>query len=168
MQRRTLLRLGIASAAVLAIAGTGASWLRPGWSDGRLTRPGRDVFAATARAVLDGILPTEPTAQQRALAAHLDRLDAAIAAFPAPTRDEISLLLALLASPPGRRGLAGLATPWADAAVDDIQQALQSMRTSTVSLRMQAYHALRDLTNAAWFADPLTWDALGYPGPRPL
>ena len=30
----------------------------------------------------------------------------------------------------------------------------------------QAYQALRDLTNAAWFADPEAWSAIGYPGPQ--
>ena len=39
------------------------------------------------------------------------------------------------------------------------------MRVSGVSLREQAYHALRDLTNAAWFAERSTWSALGYDGP---
>ena len=40
------------------------------------------------------------------------------------------------------------------------------MRTSRIGLRQQAYHALRDLTNAAYFADPQTWPLMGYPGPR--
>jgi len=42
------------------------------------------------------------------------------------------------------------------------------MRVSGTTLRRQAYHALRDLTQAAYFSDPGTWAALGYPGPRPL
>ena len=40
------------------------------------------------------------------------------------------------------------------------------MRLSTLALRQQAFHAMRDLINAAWFADPSTWAAIGYPGPR--
>ena len=39
------------------------------------------------------------------------------------------------------------------------------MRTSTLELRQQAYHALRDLTNAAFYANPDVWPLLGYPGP---
>jgi hypothetical protein len=43
---------------------------------------------------------------------------------------------------------------------------LQGLRTSSLSLRQQVYHALRDLTNAAWFADAAAWSAIGYPGQR--
>ena len=39
------------------------------------------------------------------------------------------------------------------------------MRLSSVTLRQQAYHALHDIVNGAYFADPATWTALGYPGP---
>ena len=39
------------------------------------------------------------------------------------------------------------------------------MRASRIALRQQAYHALRDLTHAAYFADAATWARLGYPGP---
>ena len=35
-----------------------------------------------------------------------------------------------------------------------------------LALRQQAYHALRDLTNAAHYADPQIWALMGYPGPR--
>lgn len=165
MQRRRLLQLGLASAAVLALGGGAAALWRPGWAGGRLTSSGRRVFRAVARAVLDGTLPTEPTAQQAALDAQLQRLDDAVRAFPAATQAELSQLLALLDAAPGRIALAGLTTGWDDASVAEAQQALQTMRTASLALRQQAYHALRDLTNAAWYADPSTWPALGYPGP---
>ena len=81
---------------------------------------------------------------------------------------ELRTLLGVLLHPVGRRLLAGLAPPWSDASIEQLQSALQDMRTSRLALRQQAYHALRDLTNAAYFADPQTWPALGYPGPRAL
>ncbi len=74
-------------------------------------------------------------------------------------------MLALLAAAPGRRLLAGLADDWPQASTADIARALQSMRTSPLAVRQQVYHALRDLTNAAWYVDEATWPALGYPGP---
>lgn len=168
MQRRSLLKLGIGAAAVLAVAGGGIALLRPGIEAGRLAPAGREVFGAVARAVLDGVLPPDATEQARALQAHLDRVDTTIAAFPAATRAELSQLLALLGSAAGRIGLAGLRTHWSDASVEQTQQALQGMRTASLSLRQQAYHALRDLTNAAYFADAATWPAMGYAGPRDL
>lgn len=59
MQRRTLFKLGIASAAVLPIAGGAAALLQPGLRGGRLSSTGREVFAAAGRAILDKGLPAE-------------------------------------------------------------------------------------------------------------
>ena len=168
MQRRSLLKLGIGSAVVLAVAGGGIALLRPGIERGRLAPAGREVFEAVARGVLDGVLPNDASARSAALKAHLQRLDATIAAFPAATRAELSQLLALLGSTAGRLGLAGLRSDWPQADIAQIQQALQGMRTASLALRQQAYHALRDLTNAAYFADALTWPAMGYAGPPDL
>lgn len=168
MQRRTLLKLGVAAGAVLAVAGGGLALLRPGWIDGHLSASGREVFGAVARAVLDGSLPTDPAAQRAAIAAHLGRLDVTIAGFPAAVRGELADLLGLLGMAPGRLAFAGLAPSWGEASVAELQAALQDMRTSRLALRQQAYHALRDLTNAAYYADPSTWAQLSYPGPREL
>lgn len=168
VQRRRLLQLGVLAAAGLAVVGGGVALLRPGLTDGHLTLDGRRVFEAVARAVLDGSLPRQDAAHTQALMAHLTRLNEAIAAFPIATQQELAQLLALLVSPPGRIALAGLATPWERADVPQLQAALQGMRTSSLALRQQAYHALRDLTNAAYYADPTTWPLLGYPGPRAL
>lgn len=169
MQRRTLLKLGAGSAFVLAAAGGGLALLRGGLTaDGRLTPSAREVMRAVARGVLDGLLPTEPAPRQIALDEHLGRLDIAVAAFPQATRQELSQLLALLASTPGRWALMGLAADWAAATTDQVSNGLQTLRQSALGLRQQAYHALRDLTNAAWFADRRQWAALGYAGPLDL
>lgn len=168
MQRRTLLKLGLAGAAVLAVAGAGVAWLQAGVDHGRLTPAGRRVFEAVARAVLDGSLPAEPAERAAALAAHLDRLDALLATLPESTRQELSRLLGLLAMAPGRWALAGLVHDWSTASVGAVQKALSRMRTSPLQPRQLAYHALRDLTNAAYFADPAAWRTMGYPGPREL
>ncbi len=165
MQRRTLLRLGLGSAALIAVVGGGVALMQPALRNGQLTASGRGVFSAVARAVLDGSLPAAPAAQQAALTAHLSRLDSAIAAFPAATQAELSQLLSLLASAPGRIGLMGLTADWDVATVPQIQAAMQGLRTSSLALRQQTYHALRDLTNAAFYADAEAWKLMGYPGP---
>jgi len=97
---------------------------------------------------------------------HLQRVDDVLFAFPQAVQAELSQLLAILASAPGRVALAGLHTSWPDASVTQIQSALQGMRSSSLALKQQAYQALRDLTNAAYYADPSAWGVLGYPGPR--
>lgn len=165
MKRRRWLQLGVGAGVLLALAGGGVSVWRPGWRDGALTEGGREVFSAVARAVLAGCLPDDPAVQRVALQAHLQRLDASIAGLAPATRRELSDLLALLGTAVGRRALAGLDTPWLEAGTADVQQALDDMRRSSSTVRQQAYHALRDLTNAAWFADAGSWALTGYPGP---
>ena len=168
MQRRTLLKLGLGATVLLGLAGGGLAMLKPGLSGGRLSASAQAVFGALARAVLHGSLPSDAAERQTAIAEHLQRLESAVAAFPAATQAELSQLLALLSSTAGRVGLARLHSDWHEASVTDVQLALQSMRTSGLAMRQQVYHALRDLTNAAYYADPKAWQMLGYPGPRAL
>ena len=75
-----------------------------------------------------------------------------IAALPPHAQSELSQLLALLASARRPPRLAGLAEPWPSATVADIQQALQAMRVSGISLRQQAYQALHDIVGGAYFS----------------
>ena len=166
MQRRTLLKLGVGAAVLLAVAGGGIAMLRPGLVAGRLSDSAKEIFAAVAAAVLDGSLPADKPQREAAISAHLQRLESTLAGFPAATQAELSQLLALLGSAPGRLGLAGLRTEWPHATVAELQQSLQGMRTSSLAMRQQVYHALRDLTNAAYYADPASWSLLGYPGPQ--
>lgn len=166
MRRRSFIGLGLGAAAVLAVAGGGLALLRPGLEGGRLGADARLVFAAVARGVLSDSLPPEGGAREKALAAHLDRLDSTLAGLPAHAQAELSQLLALLACAPGRMAIAGLGADWPDATVTQVQQVLQGMRTSSVAMRQQVYHALRELTNAAYFADGSAWVFMGYPGPR--
>jgi hypothetical protein len=169
MQRRTLLKVGIAGGAVLGMMAGGAALLfEPAWRDGRLTESGRRVFGAVARAVLDGRLPADVVAMQSAVASHLDRIEATVRAMPPASQRDVANLVTLLAMAPGRIALAGLPVDWPNADAALIQDSLQAMRTSRIALRQQAYHALRDLTHAAYFADRATWSQLGYPGPTTI
>lgn len=168
MQRRTLLRLGIGSAVLLALAGGGAQLLRPGLQQGRLGAPAREVLHAVARAVLDGSLPEDAAMREAALQAQVDRVEALIMGLPAATQRELSQLLGLLGTAAGRMALAGLTAPWTQASVAQLQQALEALRQSKLSLRRQAYHGLRDLTNAAFYAVPGHWALMGYPEPTEL
>jgi hypothetical protein len=165
MQRRRLLKLGLASATLLALAGGTLAVLRPGLHASRLSPAGREVFTALAPAMLEGSLPTAPSQRDQAIIAMLDRIDTLVAALPAHAQSELSQLLALLSNAAGRRALAVLDPEWPNASVAEIQHSLQAMRLSSVSLRQQAYHALHDIISGAYFAEPATWPILGYPGP---
>ncbi len=165
MQRRTLLKLGGTAAAVLAVAGGAAAWLEPGWERGSLSATGREVFVAVGKAVLDKTLPAQEGAREIAINGWLVRVNTLVSALPSHAQKELSQLLALLGNPAGRRALAGLHSPWSEAGVAEVQQALQEMRLSGLALRQQAYAALHDITAGAYFSDPSTWTVLGYPGP---
>lgn len=165
MKRRSLFKLGAASAALLALGGGAAALLQSGLQNGKLADAGREVFRAVGCAVLQGSLPAEGAARQAALDGLLERIDALTLALPPHAQDELSQLLSLLASVPGRHLLVGLDHAWTVASEADIQQAMQGMRFSSLALRQQAYAALHDITAAAYFADVSTWPQLGYPGP---
>lgn len=168
MKRRTLLVVGAGVGTLLALAGGTLALLEPGLRGGRLSAGGREMFAAVARGVLSDLLPADPAARAAAIEAHLGRLDDTFAGLPPPLQDEIQELVTLLASAPGRLALAGLRPTWAQADAAAVQAMLQDLRTSSLALRQQVYHALRNLTNAAWFADRSSWAAIGYPGPLPI
>ena len=165
MQRRTLLKLGVASAAVLAVVGGTAAWIKPGVERSALTAQGREVFRAMGLGMLDKTLPEQPAAKQAALTGLLGRIDELISALPTHAQAELSQLLAILATGAGRRALGGLAMPWPEASPVQIQTALQDMRLSSLAMRQQAYAALHDITAGAYFSEPSTWPMLGYPGP---
>lgn len=166
LQRRTLLKLGLASAVVLAVAGGAVALMQPGLQNGKLTEDARLIFARAGQTILAGTLPAEAGPNQIAINALLDRIDTFIAGTPDHVQAELSQLLGLLGTAAGRRGVVGLAAGWHDATVPEMTAAFQSMRESSVSLRVQAYQALHDITSASYFSGQESWAALGYPGPR--
>ncbi|WP_026330394.1 MULTISPECIES: hypothetical protein [Caldimonas] len=168
MQRRTFLRVGLGSALVLGSLGAGLWWWRPGWADGQFTPGARRVLVRLCEAVLACTLPEEDAARARVLEGLIARLQGFAAGLPAATRAELGQLLGLMALPPGRRWLVGLAQDWDRASLAQVQAGLEQMRQSAWVLRRQTYHALRDMINATYFSDPAQWPLLGYPGPADL
>lgn len=163
--------MGLVSAATLAVAGTGlAVWradpaLGP---SGELSWPAQGVFLAVGQAVLEGSLPNAGPERAAALAGLMERVQGVVQALPRHARAELSQLLDVLSSAPGRRVLAGLSSDWSVATVPQVQSALQDMRLSSLALRQQAYQALHDVVGGAFFSDPSQWALLGYPGPLDL
>ena len=168
MQRRTLLKLGATSAVLLTVIGGTVALIQPGLERGILTPAGREVFRAIGLGVLDKTLPEQAAAKDVALTGLLDRMDVLISGLPPHAQAELSQLLSILATGAGRRAMAGLSTPWANASVADVQAGLQDMRLSSLAARQQSYAALHDITAGAYFSEPITWLMLGYPGPLVL
>ena len=66
---------------------------------------------------------------------------------------------------PARRLLAGVSGGWSGADAAQVSAFLQDWRFHRFDMLQSAYHALHDLIIGAWYADPSTWAAIGYPGP---
>jgi hypothetical protein len=163
--RRTFLRFGVTGALLLAAAGAarGQNEYRPADGSGTLQvlrEADREVLAAITPAILAGTAATGSS-----LAAAIGSIDRAVAGLPPHLQEEVGQLLALLASWPGRRWVAGVVAPWREASVAEVSAFLERWRFSRWALLQQGYHALHDLVLAAWYARPGSWAAIGYPGP---
>ena len=168
MQRRTLLKLGLVSGTVLALAGGAAMLVQPGLVQRRLTDAGRALFIGVGRAILQGTLPPDPAEQRQALEGMADRVDILAQNLPPHVVDELSQLVGLLGSSAGRVALAGLSTGWLEATPEQVMAALNDMRDSRLTLRQQAYQALHEIVGGAYFSEESTWAVVGYPGPQDI
>lgn len=125
----------------------------------------REVVPALVPVVLAGALPERGAERAAAVRRATDGVAVAVSALSAPAQREIAELFALLAFAPTRIAVAGVAAPWAEAAPEAVAGFLESWRNSRLDLLKSGYLALHDLIFGAWYADPLTWEAIGYPGP---
>jgi hypothetical protein len=168
--RRTFIATGLFGAAALATA----AWLRgphapaSGVARRALDADAEALFAAVAPVLLAGALPEADDARRAALRDTLDGIDIAVAGLPPPAQAELRQLTALLALPPVRLGLARVSGSWHEAAPDEVRRFLDRCRNSSSTLLRAAYDALHGLTFAAWYGNPKSWPAIGYPGPPAL
>jgi hypothetical protein len=167
--RRRFVFVGLAGAAVLA----GARWLAPDAPTGApaqagLTTDAADIVRALAPALLDGALPDDAAERDAAITRTVAAVGTAIEGLPPATREELATLFTLLATMPVRIFVAGMDGAWRDATVAEANGFLVRLQKSRWSVKRSAYDALHQLTFAAWYADPRTWPAIGYPGPPAL
>jgi hypothetical protein len=165
--RRRFLKAGLAGAAVLAVAG-GIAWFRRRVDAAALApslgEEARDVVRAIVPSLLAGALP--PGAERAtAIDETVAGVDRAIAGLLPAARAELAQLFALLTLGAGRRAFAGVTTAWRDATRDEVDAFLTSWQASAWALKRTAYDALHQLVLAAWYANPRSWPAIGYPGP---
>ena len=163
--RRTFLKAG--GVAALALAAGGALY-RAMHTEAphrfALDGEARAALHAIAPAILAGALPQD-AGRAAALSATIDGVHAAILGLPPATQKEIQDLFGLLALAPARRLLTGIAGGWEGARTGDVAGFLQDWRLHRLGLLRTAYHALHDLVLGAWYAQPASWVATGYPGP---
>ena len=165
--RRRLIFTGAAGAAVLVAV----RWLqppRPQQPSAGLTPDAADVMRAVTAALLDGALPVDTSMRRAAIDETVAGIGTAIEGLPPPAREELATLFTLLGFAPLRIAFANVDVDWRDADVDTTNAFLVRLQTSRWSVKRIAYDALHQLTFAAWYANPRTWPAIGYPGPPVL
>ena len=168
--RRTLLKAGIAGGVALVML----RWLytsdeapaTPSARAASLDVAARDIVAAIVPELLKGAIPPEDALAARSEV--LAGVERAIAGLPPATRNELDELFSLLAFAPTRCLVAGVWSPWPKASPDAIADFLDRWRDSRFALLRSAYGALHQLVLAAWYGNPRSWSAIGYPGPPSL
>ena len=139
--------------------------LQPGLQKGALSALSRLVMSRLAAAIMADAWPEGASPAASSMEALLDRINEKIAGTQDSVQAELSQLLTLLDTVPGRRALVGMNSSWEAVSPTELGIALQSMRVSGVSLRQQAYQGMHDLVYAAYFSGKESWPVMGYPGP---
>jgi hypothetical protein len=163
--RRSFLKAGALGALVLAAGGG----IYRAVHTPRLARfvmdgEARAALHAIVPAMLAGALPAQAAERKAAIGAAVDGVHAAISSLPLAVQKEVQDLFGLLALAPARRLLTGVSGGWTNADPQQVTAFLQDWRLHRLALLRTAYAALHDLSLGAWYAQPASWNAIGYPG----
>lgn len=167
--RRAFLTAGVGGALALAVGGgiyraTQTSMAVPLQQRFAVDGEARAALAAIVPALLAGALSAGSSGLP-SVATLIERVHHSILILPPASRRQVQDLFGLLALAPARRVLTGISGGWANATPHDVHVFLQSWRDSNFAMLRAAYGALHDMVLGAWYADPATWAAIGYPGP---
>jgi hypothetical protein len=164
--RRTFLKAGALGALVLAAGGALYRTTHPAPPQRfALDGEARAALHAIVPSILAGALPQDPPRRSAAIRDAIDGVHQAILGLPLATQKEVQDLFALLALAPARRVLTGLSGGWTSASPAQVTAFLQDWRVHRLGLLRSAYDALHGLVLGAWYASPMSWAAIGYPGP---
>ena len=165
-RRRSFLKAGLLGTLVLA-AGGGIyrAMGTPGPQRFVLDGAARAALAAIVPAMLAGALPHDGAERAAAIDGTIAGVHTAISNLPLSAQQEVQDLFGLLALAPARRLLTGVAGGWTHADPRQVAAFLQDWRLHRLALLRTAYGALHDLALGAWYAQPASWQAIGYPGP---
>lgn len=166
--RRSLLRGGLASVALVTLGGVGLA-LQPG-KPRRLPPGGLKVLSpaeyATLAAFADRSCPPRgpgvPSAADLDIAATADAL---FANAEEDVKKGLKMGLSIVES-----GLAGAlflerVRPFTQLSPAEQDRVLWHMRESKVTVRRTLFRALIGLTTSIYYGDPRVWSSVGYPGP---
>ena len=168
LTRRRFLQVGAAGVAVLATAKLLERPVAPLASYRVLDGSSVALIGALVPVVLAGALPMASPQREGAVREVVEAFDRAISGLSPAVRAEIDALLGVLRFAPTRLALTGLWSPLEEATPEEVGRFLSSWRASRFDLLRAGYQALTQLIQAAWYDNPLSWPAIGYPGPPAL
>lgn len=168
MSRRSLLKVGIGGAVVLATAGVATSVVvhnKQSVAEGFKQLRTKDVPMLTAviGVILQGRSAGPVTQSQIDTA--LKRMDVSLDHLSPALLKQTLQLFDLLTLNVSRSLATGIWRPWEQASAAQVQSFLTRWESSRFGLFQQGYSALAKLTLVAWYSAPDAWEGCGYPGP---
>jgi hypothetical protein len=165
--RRLLIKSALAVTAVGLAIGAGVV-VRRGLTDTGLTKDGRSVFRAMARAVVGMRLPDDVASRIAILDGFMTELESALLNLPAAKRHQVSLVAGMLANAPTRYLASCRWRSWDDATDDEVREAMLRMREAGTLATDATFTVMRAVTSLNFFSSRQHWSLAGYPGPMPL
>jgi hypothetical protein len=157
ISRRRFLQTGLAGAALLAAAGG----VTHSWREFELDAMRPLILSRIAQSMLKSVIaPNDTAALQSSVQATLS----AISTLAPYAQKELSQLFGLLSWQPSCWLLTGV-RDWNRAEPAEVEKFLARWRHHDWRLLQSAYQALHDLSLGAWYAQPISWRSIGYPGP---
>ena len=167
--RRGFLKKGLFGGLLLALGGGAFLGTRRG---AQVSMPaGLKVLNATEYAVMWAIVQRFVPARDGFPAA--DSINTAVGAdgimalLEDVTQGEIKQLLMLFENALPNFLFGGRTSPFTQLNPKEQDEVLAEWRDSRLTIRRTGYRALRGLAIAAYYGNPATWSAVGYPGPLP-
>lgn len=165
--RRLLLKSALAITAVGLVIGSGIV-VRRGLTSEGLTKDGKSVFRAMARGIAGTRLPANPAERNQILDAYVEDLGQMLINLPEAKRQQISLVVGMLANAPTRYLGTRRWKSWDDATDEEVREALTVLRTCGNMATDATFTVMRSVTSLTFFSSKQRWALSGYPGPMPL
>jgi hypothetical protein len=166
--RRVFMQVGLAGAALLALARWIDRPLEAATPARFLDARGMRTVGALVPVVLDGALPTDEAARRAAITETVAAFDRAVSGLARPVQKEIGELFSFLHTAPLRIAVTGLWKPVDESAPAELREFLLRWRDSPFDLQRASYRALTQLIQAAWYGNSASWAGIGYAGPPAL
>ena len=170
--RRSFLKLGLAGSLALGTVSLGAGLAgchRQAEAAAQgykfLRNADLKLFRALIPAVVGSTMPADDAARESRAADILRRIDLSCWHLNAPAQGELLKLFDLLNLGMTRRLAAGVASPWEQASVDEVDAFLNRWRSSSLGMFNAGYRVLSKLVAVSNYSIPAAWASAGYPGP---